>query len=245
MKIGPDTAVGEAASRSPRAARAFELLGIDYCCKGSMTIRDGGAVAGISAEEVVDVIEGSDVPRAIESARDWSSEDLPLVTTHIVAHYHRGARRGLIDLLEAISRAASGHASKLQKLWELRDAVQGLARDLIPHMRREEQLLFPYIDAMTRPVGNDESVRVPLFGTVEYPLQSIRHDHSDDLALLDQIQAIARSLDLASAACERLRGLEVTLIGFDDDLRRHIRLENEVLFPRAAALEKSIAQRAV
>ena len=78
----------------------------------------------------------------------------------------------LVNLTLLAGEAASAHG---EKMWDVEDLIATMARDLVPHMRREEQYLFPYIGTLEREMGPDETIVVPLFGTIEYPLQSIRH----------------------------------------------------------------------
>lgn len=243
MQLSSDTRVGEAASHLPRAVLVFEMLGIDYCCSGDLTLRDAGKAAGIAAEELVDLVSGTGAAPSAAAPPNSDEADLSLLTRYIVEHYHRGARRALADLTESVRALISGHGGKYPELRELQKTLDDLAQDLIPHMNREERYLFPYIETMDRPIAPDDRVRVPLFGTVEYPLQSIRHDHAEDLSILGRIRELSLDFALPAAACDRYRRFISLLKDLDRELTSHIHLENDVLFPRAIAMEKKIASR--
>jgi regulator of cell morphogenesis and NO signaling len=245
MEVTAQTLVEEAAARFPRAMHVFEMVGVDYCCSGRLTIGEGARAAYIAEDELIDLILGRANPASQSPAvnRNWDDADLPSLTRHIVEHYHRGARRLLVDLTEDVRALISGHAAKHPELRELQNTLDELAHDLVPHMIREERYLFPYIETMDQPIGSDDRVRVPLFGTVEYPLQSIRHDHSEDLTILGRIRQLSLDFAVPSAACDRYRRFCSMLADLDRQLTRHIHLENAVLFPRAIAMERKIASR--
>ena len=84
----------------------------------------------------------------------------------------------------------------------------------------------------------DVSTIVPLYGTVQYPLQSLRHEHGEDLALIERIRDITNRFTPPSDACPRYRIFYNMLADFTSELREHIELENDVLFPRAIEAER-------
>jgi regulator of cell morphogenesis and NO signaling len=63
----------------------------------------------------------------------------------------------------------------------------------------------------------------------------LEHDTAGDL--LREIRAAARDFRLPEGACMSFRALYDALEAFERDLHQHIHLENNVLFPRAVALE--------
>jgi len=241
MRIGVslEDRAGDVADTVGSAARVFEIVGIDYCCHRDRSLRDAAAATHLSPDELLQLLDRSAPPtyRPLANAGAAALHD---VTRFIVTVHHRRARSMLVNLTLLASEAASAHG---QSVWTLEDLIARIARDLVPHMRREEQYLFPYIDTLQREMGPDETIVVPLFGTVEYPLQSIRHDHSEDLAQLTAIQDATGNFTPPKGACDRLRSLFSLLQEFDSDLREHIRLENDVLFPRSVEAERAAAKR--
>jgi regulator of cell morphogenesis and NO signaling len=241
MRIGVSLGdrVGDVADTVGSAARVFEIVGIDSCDKRDRPLRDAASAINLDPDELLQLLDRSASPPVYRQLVNAPSAPLHEVTRFIAMTHHRRARSMLVKLTLLASEAAS-HG---QSIWAIQDLIAKIARDLIPHMRREEQYLFPYIDTLQREMGPDETIVVPLFGTVEYPLQAIRHDHSEDLALLTAIQEATGNFTPPKNACERVRDLFRTLEEFDTDLREHIRLENDVLFPRSVEAERAAAKR--
>jgi len=241
--ISPHLTVREIVDSVPNAGRIFSILGINYCCGYERSLADGARQAGLQADEVLDLLSDRLASLAENRTTRWTEVSLTDVADYVVEYHHRRARRDLIHLILLAAEVASAHASRHPEIWELQDELERLSRDLIPHMRREEQYLFPYIRSMESETGPDQTLIFPLFGTIEYPLQAVKHDHNEDLSHLARIRHFADSLAIPSRTCGRLDTLCDLIAAFELELQEHIRLENDVLFPRAIEVERSSAQR--
>ncbi|MCW3784605.1 hemerythrin domain-containing protein, partial [Defluviimonas salinarum] len=87
------------------------------------------------------------------------------------------------------------------------------------HMQKEERILFPALRA-----GRVEGIVAPL--------AAMRADHDGHAADTAAILALTGDLAPPDGACRTWRALYDGLRAFLADLEAHIRLENEVLFPR-------------
>jgi regulator of cell morphogenesis and NO signaling len=242
MRIGVslEDRVGNVADTVGNAARVFEILSIDYCCKRDRTLRDAAAAAILDAEELLQLLDSTAAPPPYHPLADAAKTPLHELTRFVATTHHKRARSMLVNLTLLASEAASAHG---EKMWDVEDLIATMARDLVPHMRREEQYLFPYIGTLEREMGPDETIVVPLFGTVEYPLQSIRHDHTEDLELLQKLREATGDFTPPKGACDRVKRLFSLAREFHTDLQEHIRLENDVLFPRSIEAERAAANR--
>lgn len=243
MELTTQTTVGALTERSGRARRVLALLGIDYCCRPDRSLAEAARAASADPEETLALLVAGVPPAKAANTVDWSAAPLPGITAHIATAHHRRARRLLVELLEDIEALTSSHPEQRNQHRLLRNALQQLADDLIPHMVKEERFIFPYIDSMLRPMGPDDSILVPLFGTIEYPLRSIRHDHSEDAALLETIMRLSNGFTPPAGACDRQVRFLRNVADLHSDLTSHIQLENDVLFPRAVAMEQQLARR--
>jgi regulator of cell morphogenesis and NO signaling len=107
-------------------------------------------------------------------------------------------------------------------------------------MMKEENLLFPYIFEMESAVLSGKTVAAPFFGSVENPIARMLAEHDDAGELLAQIRKLARDFHPPTDACPSYRALYHGLEEFESDLHRHIHLENNILFPRAVAMERGL-----
>jgi regulator of cell morphogenesis and NO signaling len=65
----------------------------------------------------------------------------------------------------------------------------------------------------------------------------MEHEHDSAGTLLARMREVTRDYTLPEDACNTFRGLYHGLQEMEADLHQHIHLENNILFPRAAALE--------
>lgn len=238
MEINPTMkTVGELALEVPNAINVLEKWKIDYCCHGSRSIAEACATAGVDVSQLLDEIGPS---RGAAAGDEWSSATLGSLVQHVVNTHHTFTRDilGTVTLLS--DKVAARHGSNHPEVLKVNEIVSVIYADLIPHMLKEEQVLFPYIESMERAAAAGDEPPVPFFGTVQRPIQMMMMEHETVGELLVQIRQVTNDYALPGDACLSFRALYERLIDLENDLHVHIHLENNLLFPRAAAMEGSV-----
>jgi regulator of cell morphogenesis and NO signaling len=103
---------------------------------------------------------------------------------------------------------------------------------------KEEMILFPYIERMEEAVIQKEPVLPAPFGTVQNPVTMMEHEHDSAGNALRDLRQASRDYTVPGDACVSYQTLYQALAAFEMDLHQHIHLENNILFPRAIAMEK-------
>jgi regulator of cell morphogenesis and NO signaling len=116
-----------------------------------------------------------------------------------------------------------------------------VARELLMHMQKEEQILFPFVEAMERASSGDGTVEPPFFQTVKNPIHSMMKEHDSAGELMRQIRAQSHGYKAPADACTSYQAAYQGLDEFERDLHLHVHLENNILFPRAVVLEATVA----
>ncbi|HET7711523.1 MAG TPA: hemerythrin domain-containing protein [Thermoanaerobaculia bacterium] len=227
----------------PHATTLFEILGINTCCGQARTLADAAALSRLSSEELIELLESPTAFPDGAAGRPPDTSDLGEVVRWIGDNLHRRARRSLVALIIRVRSLTPAHGRQRPELWTTRATLELLARDLIPHMSTEETYLFPYIRGMTENMQADKTLVVPLLGTIEFPLQAIKHDHAGDMEAIHALRQSTRDFTADDRSCEPLREFYRGLASFARELQEHIHLENDVLFPQAVELEKRVARR--
>lgn len=219
--------VGELVAERPGRSRVFQSVGIDFCCQGGRTLRDACERKGIAAETVVEQLEAE---AADKSAPEQNPANLPPaeLVAYLVETHHGFLWRELPRLFAMAERVAHVHGGHTPSLVELFQVFNGLQAELTEHLMKEERILFPAITAMSR--GEMEP------GPLDGPIACMLHEHDDAGAALDQLRELSHGFEPPPDACNTYRALFAGLRDLDEDLRRHIHLENSVLFPAAQAL---------
>lgn len=231
-----NTTVRDFAAAIPGATRLFERVGIDYCCGGGKPLADACSEKGIEADELLRSLADLEVGsrHVVNNPSRWT---LATLVDHIVDTHHVFTRDELARLEMLFEKVIAAHGERHPELSMMREVFCRLADDLRPHMLKEEQVLFPFIKRLE--VSAEMNVRVPPppFGTVRNPIRMMEVEHDVAGELLAQLRSLGLDYVPPDDACMSFRTLYEALDGLERDLHQHIHLENNVLFPRAAALE--------
>jgi regulator of cell morphogenesis and NO signaling len=242
MTINTQETVGQLATVLPGATRIFEQFGIDYCCGGKRTLSEACQNASLEVERVIHSLEEAEAWGALAGQeRDWRSETLTTLAAYIVDTHHFFTKQELIRLEKLIAKVCQAHGGNHSELLKLQELFQELKQDLLPHMLKEEQVLFPYIARLEEANYFGQPAPQPFFGTVNNPVRMMTTEHDRAGELLRAMRTVTGDYAVPGNACASYRALYRALPEFEADLHQHIHLENNILFPRAVELETQAA----
>jgi len=229
-----ERAVGEVVAEDYRRASVFKAFGIDFCCGGGRTIRAACEEVGADYEALAEALAEA-AHRIPDGAPDPASLELDGLIDHIVGVHHDYVRASVPVLREFSAKVARVHGQRDPQLHEIRDLVEELARELVQHMDEEEGVHFPRIAALSAARAHG------VHGDVGVSTQPLEDDHDRAGELMRRVRSLSDGFTPPPDACATYRATYAKLEEFEADLHRHVHLENNVLFPRAAALEEARA----
>jgi len=228
--------VREIALENPASIRVFEAFGIDYCCGGRKPLAEACAAKNIALDAVITALENGTAGSATAS-EDWSALSLGALVSHIVNAHHAYVRRELPRLAELASKVVSRHGDTKPELPQIQVKVGQIGEELIEHLAKEEVVLFPYITKLERAKNEGTAKPHGCFGTVASPIAMMTQEHEAAGALLAEIRQLSGDYTPPVGACPTFHAFYNGLREFEQDLHQHIHLENNILFPRAMAME--------
>jgi regulator of cell morphogenesis and NO signaling len=236
MQIDLNRNVSDIAANSLEAVRLFEHYGIDYCCGGKRPLADVCREKGLDPAAVAADLgtEGQPDPADV----NWTTAGLTDLIRHIVTRHHGYLKSELPLLAQRLTKVVQVYG-ETEGLAGLKDVFTALRAELELHLHKEEVILFPYVERL---VAGGPAV-APC-GWIGQPIAVMEHEHEDAGEALRRIRAITRNFEVPEGACITYRSLLAGLEELEHDLHMHIHLENNILFPRAMALEKE-SSRAV
>ena len=239
MSVSTAKTVREVALEFPHATRIFERLGIDYCCGGNKSLEEACAASNLSVDQVLDSLEMAEqASRSNQKDCDWQKEPLADVIAHINSTHHKYTREEIARLRPLFDKVCSVHGKNHPELQQVRSSFQEVAQELIPHMMKEEMMLFPYIVRMEEAVTQKEPVLPPPFGTVQNPVAMMMQEHDSAGDALRAMRQASAGYTPPGDACISYQTLYKALAAFETDLHQHIHLESNILFPRAIEMEQ-------
>ncbi len=238
MSIEATQTVGELATAVPGATREFEKLGIDYCCGGGRTLGEACADAKISVEQAMSRLQEGLAGAQPRPGRHWKNEPLAELIAHISSTHHVFVREECPRIEALAAKVVSMHGPNHPELQKVQSLFTALAAELSVHLMKEEQILFPYVIRMEEAAIAGEPTPPAMFGTVVNPVRMMMQEHDGAGDVLKQLRSVTNDYALPAEACISYATLYEALQDFEADLHQHIHLENNILFPRAVALEE-------
>jgi regulator of cell morphogenesis and NO signaling len=232
--------VRDIALHQPTAILVFEHLGLDYCCGGDQPLADACAANHLDVNAVLVALDFA-AERPSLPIPDWSRSSLELLCAHIVVKHHTFARRELPRLLELAANVFARHGSSHPELAAIQATLTQLELALNQHFAKEESVLFPYIVGLERSMTDPDEDPVSCFGFLPAPLAVLFQEHADTGTLLTHLRQLSHHFIPPIGVCLTYRIFYTGLQELEQDLRLHIHLENNILFPRALHLETASA----
>lgn len=154
---------------------------------------------------------------------------------HLLGHHHPYTKAALEELAPLLDKVLRVHGDSHPELHELHKLFTELRDDMGMHLMKEENILFPYMLAL-------ESASPPAshFGTVANPIRMMTMEHEHDSLILNKMKGVTDNFTLPPGACNSFTLLYKGLNELVSDLFQHIHLENDIVFPKAIAAEKSL-----
>lgn len=225
-----DRTVGELVAERPGRSRIFQNFSIDFCCQGSRTLREACERRGVPAATVVEQLEAE--LESIESQANPALLPPAELVAYIIDKHHGFMTRELPRLHAMAERVAHVHGGHTPSLVEVFEIFSALEEEMHAHMMKEEKILFPAIVALSR----RQLDSVPLDG----PISCMMHEHDSSGAALARLRELTNGFEHPADACNTYRALFAGLRDMEEDLHKHIHLENAVLFPAALKLAAGV-----
>lgn len=240
-KLNPDTediTIAEISATDIRKIEVFRKYGIDFCCGGKKTLKSVCEEKGLDILSIQNELDAqsksSEEPFAFN---DWS---LDFLSEYIVQRHHNYVRKNLPELKIFSSKVTTAHGESHPELLIIDRLISSLDAELSAHLHKEEKILFPYIKQLVSANEKKEIGFKSTFDSINTPINIMLMEHESAGEILAEIKSLTNDYEIPEDACNSYRFLFQILKEFERDLNIHIHLENNILFPKAIELEKSL-----
>ena len=229
--------IGDFVAENFRTAEVFKKYHIDFCCKGGRTVEEACDNKKVSPEQIYQELE--EITNRKSEDIDFNSWPLDLLADYVEKTHHKYVEEKSAMLIPYLNKLCKVHGERHPELFEINELFIGSAQDLAAHMKKEELILFPFIKQMVEAKKNGEPLPAPRFGTVENPVAMMKHEHEAEGERFVKIAELTNNYEFPDDACGTYQVTYKMLEDFQNDLHKHIHLENNILFPKAIAMEKT------
>jgi regulator of cell morphogenesis and NO signaling len=239
MNLTPDRTVGSIVAEDYRTAAVFNTHGIDFCCKGGRSIEAACHEKGLDPDVLTREIEAA-LARGWHAGNDFTAWEPSRLIEHIERVHHTYVSQRMPLLVQFLDKLCRVHGERHPELHTVSQEFHECVAALTAHMKKEELILFPYIQQLEKAVRHGVAPPRPHFGSVGAPVRMMEHEHTGEGERFHRIAQLTKGYLNPPDGCATYSTAMAMLRDFEADLHLHIHLENNILFPRAIALEKSL-----
>ena len=240
LKAGENEAtIGEMVTSDFRKAEVFKKFGLDFCCGGKKTLTEACREKGLDVVQIEKELK-TILEAPSNSWQDYNNWGLSFLADYILNTHHNYVVQSIPVIIEYTQKVAKVHGENHPEAIEIANDFMTIANELKSHMMKEEGMLFPYIKQLAEAKKNGTAVGAPGFGTIQNPIRMMEMEHEEVGNVMENINKLANGYNPPEDACTTYRLAYAKLKEFEDDLHQHIHLENNILFPKAVALEKDL-----
>ena len=239
--ISPERTIGSIVADDFRTAAVFSQHGIDFCCRGGRSLEEVCRKNGLDQATMEHELRQA-MDRNNDTNEDYRNWTMGRLIEHIERVHHRYVESRSITLLQFLDKLCKVHGTRHAELFAIQREFEACAQAMAVHMKKEELVLFPFINQLERSELHGTTLPTPGFGTVDGPISMMEHDHDAEGERFRRIADLSAGYTNPPDGCTTYGTAYAMLREFEEDLHRHIHLENNILFPRAKALERKLRE---
>ena len=173
---------------------------------------------------------------------DYDKWELDFLVDYISNTHHQYIKDQAENLNDLAIKVAEHHGDNHPELNRLSTLMYHFLQDLLDNTAREDEVLFPVIKEMVTKVRSAEAEITYKIGALAEPINLLRKDHEIASADLSFFRTLTHDYTLPADACSSYQYLFQKIKEFETDLKTHIKLENDILFPKAIQLDAELAK---
>ena len=235
--------IREIVTQHPTSAKVFHRFDIDLCLQADLSLEGACQELHLSVDQVLEKLADSEAGEPGGLALDPATLPLSRLIQHIVRIHHHCVRQELPRLAEMASKVAAKRGDRAPELATVAELIEKLRSEMYAHIQEEEQVLFPFISQMDQ----ESIVAYPpshaCFRSVAHPIFRMEQEHESADHIVAELMRLTNHFEPPSWACATHIALYSGLRDFEADLKQHVHLENDALFPRAIELETELKAR--
>lgn len=224
-KISNDRLIGEIVTEDFRTAGIFREAGIDFCCGGNKTLSQACFEKNLDQEMLKARLEET-IASPQETGNSYNEWPVGFLADYIVNVHHTYIRKTLPELLLLSQKVINAHSSHHPELVEIGAILEQVNSELMPHLAKEEEVLFPAIKSVL------ESPGPGLKEKILSEISLLNEEHESAGSAMDKISVVSNHYEVPADACNTYFVYFRTLEQFEDDLHVHVHLENNILFKK-------------
>ena len=227
--------IGEFVAEDYRTAKVFEKYGIDFCCGGKIALSETCRDKNIDLATIQLEIEAAK-KEPIEHGRNYAAWELPFLADYIINTHHAYLKENTGQIVVYTRKIAEVHGANHPEVIEIARIFDKIATDMAAHLREEEEVLFPTVKRIDAARKADTAPDEKDIEAIMVCLDKLNREHEEIGDAVHAIRHLANEYAIPDDACNTYVVTFQKLREFESDLHKHVHLENNILFLKAAQL---------
>ncbi len=227
--------IGEFVAEDYRTAAVFEKNGIDFCCGGKIPLVAACREKGLDPALLLWEIEASK-SEPLQRSENYGAWGLPFLADYIVNTHHAWLDENTGQIAAYARKIAEVHGAHHPEVIEIASIFDKIAADMEGHLREEEEVFFPAIKRIDAAAKGGGGPGTADRATIKASLARLHREHEEIGDAVHAIRHLARDYRIPEGVCNTFVVTYRKLKEFEDDLHKHVHLENNILFLKAAEL---------
>jgi regulator of cell morphogenesis and NO signaling len=221
-----ETLIGEIVAEDFRTAEIFKNAGIDFCCGGNKSLDKACSEKSIDPAILIEKLKNLiNIP--ISQTQNFIGWDLGFLADYIMNTHHKYVMNTLPELVSYTQKIASVHGLHHPELVEVAGLFAKINTELLQHLKKEEEILFPAIKEILKNNTDD------LKAIISSEISRMSNEHEFAGGAMDKINEITSNYRVPEDGCNTYHLTFKLLKQFEEDLHIHVHLENNILYPKA------------
>jgi len=227
--------IGEFVVEDYRTAKVFEKYGIDFCCGGRIALSETCREKSIDLATIQREIEAAK-NKPIERSQNYAAWELPFLADYIINTHHAYLKENTGQIVVYTRKIAEVHGANHPEVIEIARIFDKIATDMAAHLREEEEVLFPTVKRIDAARKADTAPEVKDIEAIMACLDKLNREHEEIGDAVHTIRHLANDYAIPDDVCNTYVVTFQKLKEFENDLHKHVHLENNILLLKAAQL---------
>ena len=214
--------LGPTPANDLRNSGIFKSMEIDFWCEDT----------DIATDKINAVMENLSSQKSI-SCEEIEDLDLDALIDHITGTNHQFTKEKAVTIYDLAQKVAYRHSEAHPELRELVTAMFFFLQDLLRHMMREEQILFPNIKQLLKNKNRSPKGTYTTFGLIKEWVRLMQKEHQSACKSFKAFDRLTNNYSIPQDACSSYKSLFRLMKEFEADFSMLVGIENNILFTKA------------
>lgn len=215
-------------------------FGIQFYDVAELTLEEVCKQKGLNMQLIIQKLESLYKSRPVNKEISFASYPVSMVIAYLKHAHHLFIRHKLPYMLRLIERLDVSQFADKQQAQDLQIVFPLFVQDFIKHIHEEEDTLFAYIHMLDKARHGIHNLAAVYYQIEKFSIQHFAIEHHNEDDEMSGIRDITNNYHIAPEAALHMRVIYSELQAFEEELKIHAGIEDEILFPKAMRLENEI-----